>query len=185
MRYLPDHKITFIHNPKTAGTSISNWLDQNFKTIKGRKHGNHNEVWEFFPKTGFTFGVVRNPWERMASWYYMLREPCSFEDFLYTRINNKISVGLTFQPRVLWARNWYNLGTTQYEWFGESTNFILKFESLENDFKIIQEKLNCYSPLPKLNKSIDFDYRTMYTDDTAEYIHDVFLKDIINYDYNF
>ncbi len=185
MRYLPEQRITFIHNPKTAGTSVSTWTVKNFKTIQRSNHVNHSEVYDFFPNTGFTFGVVRNPWERMASWFHMLQESCTFDDFLYSRINNQISVGLTFQPKVLWARNWYNLGTCQYEWFGESTDYILRFESLENDFKIIQEKLNCYQPLPVENKGIDFDYRTMYNDSTAEYIHDVFLKDIIEYDYKF
>lgn len=186
MRHLPDYGITFIHNPKTAGTSMATWLDHNFKTVKGRRHGNHNEVWEFFPNTKWCFGVVRNPWDRLASWYHMLREPCTFEDFLYTRLyTNHSSLSLSFQPRINWAGVWYNITTPQYDWFGESTNYIFKYEEIDEQFEYLQTILDCDKPLPYTNKSIDFDYRTMYNDDTAELVRDIFLKDVIEYNYEF
>lgn len=185
MRHLPEYGITFIHNPKTAGTSISSWLDYNFKTVKGRRHGNHEEVWEFFPKTKWCFGVVRNPWARMVSWFNMLREPGTFEDFLLTRLYQPTSISLTFKPRISWAGQWYSLATPQYEWFGNSTNYIIKFEELNEQFSYLQKVLDCYEPMPMLNKSIDVDYKSMYNDLTAELVHDVFLKDIIEYNYEY
>ena len=188
MRYLPDHKITFIHNPKTAGTSISQWLDDNFKTIEGRKHGSWKEAQEFFPDTVFTFGVVRNPWERLASWFKFAGQG-EFEDWLVKRImyghNDIPSMGLTFKPTVGWARQWYNLGTPQADWLGDSVNLTLRYESLEQDFKEVQRILDCKQPLPVLNTSDLTNYKDMYTIETVELVKQFYMKDIIRYGYEF
>lgn len=187
MRYLPDHKITFIHNPKTAGTSISQWLDENFKTIEGRKHGGWKEVDEFFPNTIFTFGVVRNPWARMASWYKFVGSG-SFESWIVDRFvygDAGTSMGLTFKPQLAWARQWYNLGTPQADWLGDKINYTLRFETLQEDFVEIQKILDCKKPLPMLNCTEQYDYRELYNEDTKEIVKDYFMKDIIRYNYAF
>ena len=98
MRHLPKEQVTFIHNPKTAGTSISNWLDSNFVTIEGRKHGHIVEVNEYFPRTQKTFGVVRNPWARMASWYmFSDGGRTNFKQWLLSRVSN-FETNLSYQP---------------------------------------------------------------------------------------
>ena len=161
MRYLPEHKITFIHNPKTAGTSISRWLDNNFKTVAGRKHGHHKEVAEFFPDTVFTFGVVRNPWERLASWYQ------------YANHSNE-----TFQ-------DWFLYRLQPADWFGDNVNMVLKFENLEQDFLQIKTLLTNYDKLPIINNNIIYDYRTLYNNDLIDLVRDVYMKDVIRYNYDF
>ena len=184
MRHLPEHKVTFIHNPKTAGTSISNWLDENFATIPGRKHGHIVEVNEFFPRTEITFGVVRNPWERLASWYMFSNGgTISFKEWMLTRFVNYQN-SLSYQPFLLWARNWYKLDTPQYNWFGTHT-IILKYENLEEEFTQIQELLGCDKPLPKLNTSRDYDYKDLYTPELKDLVWDVYMKDIIEYGYTY
>jgi hypothetical protein len=188
MRYLPDHKITFIHNPKTAGTSIATWLDENFRTVEGRKHGSWREVQEFFPDTVFTFGVVRNPWDRMASWYKFVGHG-GFEDWIGNRLlyghNDVPSVGMTFKPHVSWAKQWYNLGTPQADWLGDSVNLTLRYENLEEDFKEIQRILGCYKPLPMLNTSGLTDFKELYTIETVELVRHHYMKDIVRYDYKY
>lgn len=182
MRHLPEQKVTFIHNPKTAGTSISSWLDDNFTTIQGRKHGHIVEVNEFFPRTEKTFGVVRNPWERMASWYMFSNGgTVNFKHWLLTRFGN-FQNNLSYQPFLLWARNWYRLDTPQHDWFGTHT-IILKYENLEEDFQQIQTLLGCNNPLPMLNLSREYYYKDLYTPELRDLIWDVFLKDIIEYGY--
>lgn len=189
MRYLPEHRITFIHNPKTAGTSISQWLDDNFKTVEGRKHGNWKEVNEFFPNTIFTFGVVRNPWERLASWYMFAGHHSeNFADWLTQRLmygTGELSVGMSFKPQFSWARQWYNLGTPQADWLGDNVNLTLRFESLQEDFVEVQHILECDVELPVLNKSNLTDYKDLYTMDLVELVKDVYMKDIIRYGYKF
>ena len=127
------HTLAFIHNPKAAGTSISTWLDDHFKTIAGRKHGHMTEVKEFFPKTNYTFGVIRNPWERLASWYlYSNNQHINFKTWVLER-TSKYTSNLSFQPHLLWSRPWYSLDTAQHSWFGTHTH-ILRYETLEDDF---------------------------------------------------
>lgn len=188
MRYLPQHKITFIHNPKTAGTSISQWLDDNFETVEGRKHGSWKEAQEFFPDTVFTFGVVRNPWERLASWYKFAGDG-DFENWLTNRLmyghNDIPSMGMTFKPQVSWSRQWYNLGTPQADWLGDSVNLTLRYESLAEDFTEIQRILECDKPLPVLNKSNLTNYKDLYTIDTVRLVKEKYAKDVIRYGYKF
>lgn len=188
MRYLPDHRITFIHNPKTAGTSISQWLDDNFNTVEGRKHGSWKEAQEFFPHSVFTFGVVRNPWERVASWYKFVGEG-PFDQWLIQRLmygdNNIPSVGMTFKPYIGWARQWYNLGTPQSDWLGDNINLTIRYERLEDDFTEVQRILDCDKPLPQLNTSNLTNYKDLYTLDLVELVKEYYLKDIIRYGYTF
>ena len=182
MRHLPEQKVTFIHNPKTAGTSISTWLDENFNTIQGRKHGHIVEVNEFFPRTEITFGVVRNPWERLASWYMFSNfTNTPFKDWLLQRFS-QFERNLSYQPFLLWARNWYRLDTPQHQWFGTNT-IILRYENLNKDFEQIQKLLDCDKPLPYVNKSVDYDYKELYNSETRDLVWDVYLKDIVEYGY--
>ena len=189
MRYLPDHNITFIHNPKTAGTSISQWLDDNFKTIEGRKHGGWKEAQEFFPDTIFTFGVVRNPWERLASWFTFAGQG-EFEDWLVKRIlyghNDIPSIGLTFKPTVGWARQWYNLGKPQADWLGDNINLTLRYENLQEDFNIICDKIGIpCQKLPHKNKSKHKHYTEYYDGETKSIVAEKFAKDIEYFGYEF
>lgn len=186
MRYLPQHNITFIHNPKTAGTSVSQWLDDNFITIRGRKHGNHVEVKEFFPKTVYTFGVVRDPWERMVSWYLFAGKGAgTFEQWLYSRLFHNNNTGLTFNPEIPWSMAWYKLSTPQADWFGDDINCVLRYENLQEEFAEIKKLLTCNKELPIINCNEQYDYRKFYNDDTAELVRDVFIKDVIRYGYEY
>jgi len=185
MRYLPEHNITFIHNPKTAGTSISQWLDDNFETKRGRKHGHWEEVNEFFPNTVFSFGVVRNPWARLASWYYFANPAKeTFEHWLTQRLQINEN-GLSFNPTLTWAKNWYTIATPQADWFGDDINLVLRFEQLSQDFEQIKKLLHCDAELCILNANKEYDYRTLYTDDLAELVRDIYIKDVIRYNYEF
>lgn len=183
MRYLPDHKITFIHNPKTAGTSISQWLDENFITLQGRKHGHIKEVEEYFPDTEFTFGVVRNPWSRLVSWYKFAGHGSgSFESWFLNRLDTHQTLG--FSNDIMWARQWYKLTTLQSDWFGNDT-YVIRFEQINDDFKKIQIMLDCDRPLTVTNATNKDDYVDYYNQDLVDLVRDIYLKDIIKFGYEF
>ena len=184
MIYLPKHKIVFIHNPKTGGTSIANWLTNNFETVRGRLHGNHLEAQHFFPDATIHFGVVRDPWSRLVSWYKHANDTrtISFKDWL---LRNAFAhqPALSFQSNLMWARNWYTLTTTQTEWFNNNTK-ILRFETLDKDFEYIQDLLGCNIPLPVLNSTTKTDLN-YYDAELAELVRDIYLEDVIKYNYEY
>jgi hypothetical protein len=66
-----EHKFIFVHVPKTGGTSIESLLD-----LSGAKHNTARQYRNFFPdvwKRYFSFAFVRNPWDRVLS-FYMFRK---------------------------------------------------------------------------------------------------------------
>lgn len=76
MLYSEENKIVFVHIQKTGGSTISNLLNDNVVDIKeiGNKHD-----WALWGRPDirlwdscFKFCFVRNPWERLLSWYSMI-----------------------------------------------------------------------------------------------------------------
>ena len=83
---LEDKKIIFVHIPRTGGTSI-----ENFFNFKGTDFGNpetaqHQTVKEYKKNYNiikyFTFTFVRNPWDRLVSWYIWTQAESAFYTYL-------------------------------------------------------------------------------------------------------
>jgi len=74
----PSQKIAFIHIQKTAGSTIENILRAQFDDMKtvGTRHSSVKvgietlDDWNQY----FRFTFVRNPWDRLVSWYNMIEE---------------------------------------------------------------------------------------------------------------
>lgn len=73
-----DKKFIFVHNQKTAGVSIKNYL---FENVSDAEYllPNHAYTTDAIQKIGrdkwnqyYSFGFVRNPWARLVSWYSMI-----------------------------------------------------------------------------------------------------------------
>ena len=86
------YRCTFLHAPKTGGTSVNRWLQTNFTVEeRSRVHDDlpHNIrplklVHAPFPLAeyhlnydlGWTFSTVRNPWDWAVSWYTFRLKQC-------------------------------------------------------------------------------------------------------------
>jgi hypothetical protein len=171
-----DGKITFIHIPRTGGSSISRWLSPIFEDkYIVRDHIFLNEIENPAP---ITFTVIRNPWDRVVSMYSFIKiymhclVVADFNDFVLNKIK-------------IWTFGKHKLSTPQIRWIETGVTHLLRFEDLEEDFKIIQDIFQCYKPLPLINKSKHEHYRAYYNDETRQIIAEMFKEDIEAFGYEF
>lgn len=191
--------MTFIHIPKTGGNSITEWMKTNFiaEISKGGQHATVGEAEKLLGNLGWTFCVVRNPWDYCVSWY-------TFKIYI---AKTYIDI-LTKQPELINPkRKKYRLEHHQnqlerlnngFDWWVRQTNvakqskyaknvdYFCRLENLDEDFKVIQNKLNCYEPLPLINKTPNrTNYKDYYTPETIEIVREKFQEDIefLNYEY--
>lgn len=197
------HKFVFVHIPKTGGTSISVALIESHNAkVRGNadrlKHvgigGNipkvfrpndidvHDTICEIhnkFPESkGYkSFCVVRNPWERIFSFYQhkkRINDP-NLPSGSFSEIFKKSNF-LLLQPQTFWMRS--ENGKIEID-------SIIKMESLENDFNEFAESVGMNASLPHLNKSKKEDYREHYDDYTKKLIGEYYKHEIELFGYKF
>ena len=195
----------FIHVPKNAGTSISYWLrvhipSQNVK----RKHDTYETIKnKYGDDLGFSFAVVRNPWERLVSaWLYNKRVFESREK--YENIESKIGTKKKGKVKTKYeniARLKKIILTNDFEHFiysrcwspvevpqvvmTEGVNKILFYETLKKDFEYIQDFYGVYDDLPMENTTHKIDYKDFYNEKTKNIVYQSFILDIKKYKYEF
>ena len=188
----------FILTEKTGCTSIFNVLENidDTKKIVGEivpkdrnnylysKHtscsefqNNHSEFNDFF-----TFAFVRNPWDRVVSWY-------NFSMYLSNVENVETErniTGIDFSSFVHEYTNiWANEQQNQYN-FTKCCDFIGRFENLQQDFNIICDKIKIpQQQLPHKNATKHKHYTEYYDDETKQIVAEVFAKDIEYFNYKF
>jgi len=157
--------LIFIHVPKNAGTSIKRYLENHGISVP-RRH----IPFKMLPKNSdFSFAVIRNPWDRHLS------------IFLHLKYNlRQIAIRTKFEDYL--RRQWGIFSTPQID-FVEGVKHILRFENLQEDFKVVQEYLGTTEPLVKIfpfnNSTKHGDYREYYTDETREMVEEISLKDMV------
>ncbi len=199
-----DKKFLFIHIQKTGGTSIKHQLLKCYGSAQF--HYPHTMLRQISLKEEekhfFKFAFVRNPWDRLYSWYKMImnvksetiffqhiRDNASnFSEFLdlTEEIIDTVPVGKTSD-----TQNIKSIATNQLEYILDKNgqlgvDFIGKFEQLQDDFNMILQKLHLpVSPLPHLNKTDNRNYRTAYSDNDIEKVFNLYKTDIVYFKYDF
>lgn len=186
------HKFVFIHIPKTGGTSIESvFIDNaNIEDVAG-KHNMVSDISSEFLKKYFTFTFVRNPWDRMVS-YYKFRIKRSFD--MYNHGDSfKEWIRFLCSDEVQKIKAYpFNLAIkSQYEFLVSKSNeisvdYIGKFENLQEDFDTICDKIGISrQELPYVNKTKHKYYTEHYDDETREIVANKFAKDIEYFGYKF
>ena len=174
------HKSIFIHIPKTAGTSISTYFNEQqtrlriqpdkHETIHHIKHRFSN-IYNSYSK----FTIVRNPYDRMVSWY----------SFLKDRIGSGAFNVIPFKEWVkdiskLWhISDPYYFAGPQCAWI-DDTVVVLKYENLKEDLNnFFNEEID----LPVMNKSKRKDYLSYYDKESLDIVYEKHKEDFEKFNY--
>ncbi len=190
------YKCIFIHVPKVAGSSIERVIYQTDKWLVG--HVKASDYMKFDKDkfdSYFSFGFVRNPYDRVVSAYHYLKNdsPAPYDiEWGRLHINN-----LTFEEFILslqdeefkekiLSKNHFSF---QYKYLCDENmnilvNFVGKFEQLNSDFKKILNILHREDSLVHVNKSKHLNYRDYYNSQTYKIIREIYRCDFEIFDYD-
>jgi hypothetical protein len=156
----------FIHIPKTAGTSIRHWMKEN--QIAGTEnpivncygHATLKQVEQENGQFDWSFAVVRNTYERLASLYlYSWNKSKRRMEKAIKR--NAVDEANTFivKQAEKGVENFFKvfiedgrselaggLWMSQLEYV-DGVDYVLMHHNLIEDFKVVQTELNCFTPL--------------------------------------
>lgn len=196
-------KIIFIHPPKTGGWSIID-LFGNCSVIN--EFGNtewsplHYSMQHYRNKkinleNYLVFANTRNPWERIVSAYSFLRENKSairnkkdiskmtMEDYIAAQVDYETHIDHNDDNRY-----WFYLSPVM-DWVtadGEIlVDYFCSIHTYEEDFKFVSDITGNRKKLPHANRSKHGDYRTYYTDKTADMVGRIYRKDIEYFGFEF
>lgn len=150
----------------------------------------------------FSFSVVRNPWDRMVSMYHHINNLLEKADpsmdqmkqALLSSNQGYFQTKFSFEqfvqdlhtleiPKGIFRQN-YPMATTQYD-YTQGVDLVLKHETLEQNFGVIQQMLSDYTPLDIINTSKHDHYKTYYNSATRDRIAVLFAADIEQWQYQF
>jgi chondroitin 4-sulfotransferase 11 len=190
-----NHKCIFIHIPKNAGTSVrSNLkLDSNLghQPLSWYENLDNDKY-----KSYFKFCFVRNPWDRLVSAYFYLKEKQSsrrssiaardltnhfqsFDDFVIHWINDEnIYKEKVFFPQHYFMKN--QMGIL-------SMDFVGRVENINSDIETIMNAIGMsnQSKLSNINKSKRDSYKNYYSIKSRKIVETIYSEDIKLFDYKF
>jgi len=194
---------TFVHVPKNAGTSITAWIRATQPAPLIKEFYDHERLADLPAPTGWTFGVVRNPWDRLVSTYHYLPNLNANAMAPYVNTETAQSWLLNMNgwqqkypdfeqwidqyPPQVWVsptQQWSAM-TAQWEWFHPGVTVLLRYENLVQDFQQIQLRLNSTEPLTHVNTTERNTYQQYYSARTRNMVAKWFHEDIQRYGYEF
>jgi Sulfotransferase family len=194
-------RFLFVHIPKTAGNSIQSALrdysEDELIALRSEQDGverfglrnpkykikKHSTLAEYRTALGeaefgglYKFTCVRNPWDRMVSYYFTPTQKTEAWD--KKKFRKIISKALS-------AADYLRLDDYEQDPFG-NVDFVMRFENLMDDFRTVCATLGI-SPttLPQYNRSNRKHYSKYYDDELRELVRTRFAAEIERFGYTF
>ncbi len=194
-------RFLFVHIPKTAGNSIQSILrdysEDELVALRDEQDGierfglrnpkytirKHSTLADYKAALGevqfgdlYKFTCVRNPWDRMVSYYFTpTQSPEAWDRKKFRRIISKaVSVA-----------DYLRLDKVEEDPFG-NVDYVMRFENLADDFSTVCGTLGI-SPatLPQYNRSSREHYSKYYDDELRELVRTRFAAEIERFGYIF
>lgn len=204
----PKTKLLFVHIPKTAGNSLRFHLqsvEDSYATRAGApplstvysKHAKAREIRELMGndvyRDFFSFALVRNPWDLMASSYYWWRQyAIYFRSHIYTAA---LIRRMSFNEFIssIWGRHFINeQHGTMSDWFksdGEDiVTYVGKVENIDKELAYIFDLLHLKThvhAMGRANQTERPDYKTLYNTTSKNIVRDRFADVIDRFEYRF
>jgi Sulfotransferase family len=194
-------RFLFVHIPKTAGNSIQSALrdysEDELVALRKEQDGverfglrnpnykvkKHSTLAEYRDALGeaqfgelYKFTCVRNPWDRMVSYYFTPTQ--SPETWNRKKFRKVISKAVS-------VADYLRLDRGEEDPFG-NVDYIMRFENLASDFRTVCEALSISPPtLPQYNRSSREHYSKYYDDELREFVRARFVAEIERFGYTF
>jgi hypothetical protein len=194
-------RFLFVHIPKTAGNSIQTALrdysEDELVALRKEQDGierfglrnpnykikKHSALREYRDALGkeqfrdlYKFTCVRNPWDRMVSYYFTpTQTPETWDRRNFRKIISKaVSVA-----------DYLRLDNGEVDPFA-NVDYVMRFENLADDFRTVCRTLGI-SPttLPRYNRSSRDHYSKYYDDELRELVRTRFATEIERFGYTF
>lgn len=210
MFYSPRRNFLFVHIPKTGGTSLSLALESvavegdvmagdtpkavwnaslespGRAQVKLSKHSTYSDVISaIVPEDVFIFTIVRNPWDRVVSYYHWLK----LQSFDHPSVQH--AKQLSFREFLFHPLTISQFRTAHYESYvcdlkaKDCCNFYLRFEQLADDVQTLSQKLNLKLELPHVNRSERNSWINYFDDETLAHWGTVCARDIRRFRYRY
>ena len=186
-------KTVFIHVHRTGGSTINNLLSNHlqFKRLIVSQHGSasstEGDIFEKHPDF-FVFGFVRNPWERMLSWYSLINKW------------DPLSLGEEIErfEKFLASNEATDFGDDDNSFYYNQLDYFPDLETLANPIKICRYE-NYDEEVREVFQRIGFkvdeigiynetnpkNYQDYYTEKSIELVREKCSRDIEHFGYSF
>ena len=183
------YKTIFVHIPKNAGTSVETLFKTNTHAWDERLFNRHDTIHDIKSKLEINddfrkneryseyskFAIVRNPYDRMVSWYFFYNirnltlhaEDTSFNAF----IKDPLVFNLFENTKLL-----YN---PQHTWVDDTVT-ILKYENLKKE---LNELFGMEIDLPTVNKTKHKHYLDYYNQELLDIVYNKYKQDFEKFNY--
>ena len=187
-------KLLFVHIQKNGGTSLQRLIMQQIPSAKLWK-GHHSDIRRAEKELGtalakyYTFAFVRNPWDRMISWYSMIEQTYqgrpivrdAMEDVPFRRFIRQ-HIGKTPHKIIAKPQVDYLVGAN-----GQClVENIYRFEKYEEECQRLCDRIGLdASQISHRNPSDHRHYSTYYDAETQQIVAEHFAADCEAFGYSF